>query len=147
MRLGGFNGFDAILSAQQVAALVARGTVRFFLLPSFAPELLTTVPADYRAPSRRFYVCSRSIRIQLPLPIQPAIIQWVNAHCRVVPRSLAEPGLAGPATTVDLGETETFPTQLFDCGSARSAGAAADVAAQSVATDTLSSCPFLARLA
>lgn len=52
---------------------------------------------------------------EVPLPIQPAIVQWVNAHCQVVPRSVVEPDLAGPATTVDLGETATFPTQLFDC--------------------------------
>ena len=52
MAIGGFNGFDAILTAQQVAALVARGTVRFFLLPSFAPDLLTTVPAEYRSSLR-----------------------------------------------------------------------------------------------
>ncbi|MGO8947926.1 MAG: glycosyltransferase family 39 protein [Ktedonobacterales bacterium] len=127
MAIGGFNSFDAILTAQQVAALVARGTVRFFLVPSFTPELLSTVPADFRAAFEQFLRLQQVNQEPLPLPIQPTIVQWVNTHCRVVPRSVAEPGLAGPATTVDLGETETFPTQLFDCGSARSAGAAAGV--------------------
>ena len=134
MAIGGFNGFDTILTAQQVAALVERGTVRFFLLPSFAPDLLSTVPTEYRAAFEAFLRLQQVNQDQMPLPIQPTIVQWVNAHCQVVPRSVAEPGLAGPATTVDLGETETFPTQLFDCTHVRSAGAAADVAAQSVAT-------------
>ena len=134
MAIGGFNGFDTILTAQQVAALVERGTVRFFLLPSFAPDLLSTVPTEYRAAFEAFLRLQQVNQDQMPLPIQPTIVQWVTAHCQVVPRSVAEPGVAGPETTVDLGETETFPTQLFDCTHVRSAGAAADVAAQSVAT-------------
>jgi hypothetical protein len=43
------------------------------------------------------------------------LTQWVHAHCQVVPRSLAEPGVPGPAQSVTLGESLTFPTQLFDC--------------------------------
>ena len=79
--LGGFNGFDTILTAQQVAALVERGTVRFFLLPSFAPDLLSTVPADYRTAFEAFLRQQQVNQDPVPLPIQPAIIQWVNAHC------------------------------------------------------------------
>jgi hypothetical protein len=112
---GGFNGFDSILTAKPLAALVARGTVRFFLLPSFAPGLLNTLPADLRGAFEELLRVQQVKKGQLPLPIQPAIIQWVNANCQVVPRSVAEPGLAGPAATVNLGETATFPTQLFDC--------------------------------
>ena len=115
MAFGGFNGFDSILTAQQVAALVSQGTVRFFLLPSFTPELLNTLPAEWRDAFETLLRMQQVDHDQVPLPIQPAIIQWVNAHCQVVPRSVVEPGLAGPATTVDLGETATFPTQLFDC--------------------------------
>jgi 4-amino-4-deoxy-L-arabinose transferase-like glycosyltransferase len=89
MALGGFDGFDSILTTQQLAAQVAQGKVRFFLLP--------------------FLIFGFS------LPIQTGIVQWVNAHCAVVPRTVAEPGVAGASQTVDLGETRTFPTQLFDC--------------------------------
>jgi hypothetical protein len=112
--------------------------VRFFLLPSFAPDLLNAVPADYRGAFEAFLRLQHVNQDPVPLPIQASIVQWVNAHCRVVPRSTAEPGLAGPATTVDLGETETFPTQLFDCGSARSGGAAANAASHSVTTNASS---------
>lgn len=115
MAFGGFNGFDSILTAQQMAALVMQGTVRFFLLPSFTPGLLNPLPAEWRDAFETLLRIQQVNQDQVPLPIQPAIIQWVNAHCQVVPRSVVEPGLAGPATTVDLGETATFPTQLFDC--------------------------------
>jgi hypothetical protein len=115
MAFGGFNGFDSILTEDQVAALVGRGTVRFFLLPSFASGLLDTFPAEWRDAFEQLLRMQQVNQEQVPLPIQPAITRWVNAHCQVVPRSVAEPELAGPATTVDLGETATFPTQLFDC--------------------------------
>jgi len=115
LALGGFNGFDTTLTVQQVAAEVAQGKIRFFLLPSFAPALLKTLAPGLRQIFANIVHLPRANNGQLPLPIQPAIIQWVNAHCVVVPRSVAEPGLPGPQESVDLGETYTFPTQLFDC--------------------------------
>lgn len=115
MALGGFNGFDSILTAQQVAEQVKQGKVRFFLLPSFEPALLNTLPAGMRKIFADILSYQQANSEQLPLPIQPAISQWVDAHCIVVPRNIAEPGIAGPAESVDLGETSTFPTQLFDC--------------------------------
>lgn len=117
MALGGFNGFDTTVTAQQVATQVARGSVRFFLLPSFAPGLLNTLPAGLRNAFAEILRLQQANNQQLPLPIQPAIVQWVNANCTVVPRAVAEPGIQGPEETVDLGETYTFPTQLFDCAS------------------------------
>jgi 4-amino-4-deoxy-L-arabinose transferase-like glycosyltransferase len=86
LAFGGFNSFDSILTAKPLAALVARGTVRFFLLPSFAPGLLNTLPADLRGAFEELLRVQQVKQGQLPLPIQPAIIQWVNAHCQVVPR-------------------------------------------------------------
>lgn len=118
MALGGFNGFDATLSVQQVAAQVAQGNIRFFLLPTFAPDLLNTLPASLRQGFAEILHLQKANGSQLPLPIQPAIVQWVKANCTVVPRNVAEPGLSGPQETVDLGETYTFPTQLFDCAPA-----------------------------
>jgi hypothetical protein len=115
MALGGFNGFDTTLTVQQVAAQVAQGHVRFFLLPSLAPALLNTLPASVRKAFTDILRYESANNGQLPFPIQPAITQWVNANCVVVPRGVAEPGVPGPAQTVALGETFTFPTQLFDC--------------------------------
>ena len=51
MSLGGFGGSDPILTTSQLAALVANGTVRFFLLNSFnrgrrqiPPQMLDQIP-------------------------------------------------------------------------------------------------------
>src|SRR5581483_7758848 len=97
LAIGGFNSFDSILTAQRVATLVSQGTVRFFLLPSFAPGLLNTQPANLRGAFEGLLRVQQVNQDQVPIPIQPAIVQWVNTHCQVVPRSVAEPGLAGPA--------------------------------------------------
>jgi len=52
MALGGFTGGDPILSADELAALVAKGTVRFFLMPPPSPHQgeLTRWVADHCAP-------------------------------------------------------------------------------------------------
>jgi 4-amino-4-deoxy-L-arabinose transferase-like glycosyltransferase len=115
LALGGFNGFDTTLTVQQLAAQVAQGKVRFFLLPSFAPDLLQTLAPALRQAFAEIVHFQKASGGQAALPIQPAITQWVRAHCVVVPRSVAEPGVPGPQQSVDLGETYTFPTQLFDC--------------------------------
>ncbi|HEY7417387.1 MAG TPA: glycosyltransferase family 39 protein [Ktedonobacteraceae bacterium] len=113
MALGGFSGFDQTLSVQQVASLVQQGDLRFFLLPSFAhfqinglsSRTLNTIKGILQPSSLH----GASI-------IQPAISQWVYAHCTLVPRSTVEPGTSGTSDTVNLGEGVTLPTQLYDCG-------------------------------
>lgn len=97
MALGGYTGFDHILSVPQVAALVQQGDVRFFLLPTLAHFQMPSV-------------------LQGLFIFQPAITQWVNAHCTLVPRNVVEPGAPGTIDTVSLREgNDTLPTQLFDC--------------------------------
>jgi 4-amino-4-deoxy-L-arabinose transferase-like glycosyltransferase len=91
MALGGYSGFDQILSVQQVATLVQQGDVRFFLLSKLA-------------------------YLQSVFIFQPAIAQWVNAHCTLVPRNVVEPGTPGTNDTMSLGEgNDALTTQLFDC--------------------------------
>ncbi len=112
MALGGYDSFDQILSVQQVATLVQQGQLRFFLLPTLAqfqlpnvsPGVLKTIKNALQPGSLH----GASI-------IQPAISQWVSAHCAIVPRSAVEPGTSGTSNTVSLGEGDTLPTQLFDC--------------------------------
>ena len=112
MALGGFEGFDQILSAQEVASLVQQGTVRFFLLPTFAHLQLNNLsPSTLQAIKGILQPAS----LHGASIMQPGISQWVNAHCSLVPRNVAEPGTSGTNDTVSLGEGNTLPTQLFDC--------------------------------
>ena len=55
MSLGGFSGSDPILTTNQLASLVANGTVRFFLLNSFGGgdnyprQILNQIPQQFRS--------------------------------------------------------------------------------------------------
>jgi 4-amino-4-deoxy-L-arabinose transferase-like glycosyltransferase len=112
MALGGFEGFDQILSVQEVASLVQQRTVRFFLLPTFAHLQLNNLsPSTLQAIKGILQPAS----LHGASIMQPEISQWVNAHCSLVPRNVAEPGTSGTNDTVSLGEGNTLPTQLFDC--------------------------------
>ena len=77
MALGGFNSFDTILTAQQVAALVARGRVRFFLLP--CSRIYPCMDKPQMEPSSSFFRslapvfaagCTRRSR-DVPEPVAP----------------------------------------------------------------------------
>src|SRR6266849_7641014 len=54
MAMGGFSGSDPILTTNQLASLVAKGTVRFFLLGTFdarrqlPPQILDQIPEQFR---------------------------------------------------------------------------------------------------
>ena len=112
--LGGYNGFDQILSVQQVETLVQQGQLRFFLLPTFAhlqfdnvsPHMLKIIQGILQPSS-----------LHGAALLQPAISSWVSAHCTLVSRNVAEPGTAGTNDTVSMGSGSTLPTQLFDCAS------------------------------
>lgn len=111
--LGGFNGFDQIMTAQQVATMVRQGSVRFFLLPSFAHMSLNNFSPFIRKGLQSFiqeYNSNGRISV-----MQSDIAHWVAANCTLVPRTVAEPGTSGLSDTVDLGSSFTLPTQLFDC--------------------------------
>lgn len=110
--LGGFNGFDQTLSVEQVAQLVQRGEVRFFLLPvlNFQHVSARTLQA------LKGILQGHSLNDAI---MQPAISQWVHSHCTLVPRETAEPGTSGASDTVSLGKGYLLPEQLFDCASQR----------------------------
>ena len=114
--LGGYNGFDQILTVQQVATFVQQNQVRFFLLPSFTiQQVENMLPLSERQDLQRLS-SQKGVTLPPNTPIlQPAIVQWVVAHCHLVPRATAEPGTTGSNATVDLGEGTTFPTSLFAC--------------------------------
>ena len=119
MALGGYNSFDPILTASQVATMVRDGEVRFFLFPSFAHIDLSHVPPQLVKSLKGFNSKYNGKDNKGETLIQGDISQWVTTHCALVPRSVAEPGIAGPSDTVDIGDNQSIPTQLFDCAQVR----------------------------
>ena len=103
MALGGFSGSDNILATQELAAKVAQGEVRFFLVP-----LPPGPPPRGDNPGGG------------PLPNAPGqqsdTLRWVAEHCTAVPLSLWQSqSSAPPPPNGGPGGQQ----QLFDCGSAQ----------------------------
>jgi 4-amino-4-deoxy-L-arabinose transferase-like glycosyltransferase len=109
MALGGFGGSDPILTTDQLAALVSKGTVRYFLLGSFGggrqvpPQFLDQIPEQFRdfisggdgeGFGDRGFGGRGGFGGQ-----QGALTSWVTQHCTVVP------GIVGG-------------NQLYDCATA-----------------------------
>ncbi len=113
MALGGFSGSDPILTANQLASLVANGTVRFFLLNSFnrggqiPPQILDQIPEQFRN------------RVQNGTGgfgggQQSALTTWVTQHCKTVPTSQWQ----SSATSSSGGFGRGGANQLYDCAAA-----------------------------
>jgi 4-amino-4-deoxy-L-arabinose transferase-like glycosyltransferase len=109
MALGGFGGNDQILTVQQLARLVANGTVHYFLLksgggPAGAPSgsTLKELPAAIRAQIERGGAFGgfggRSSN--------SALVQWVIKHGTVVPASRYE--TSATSTTGSFGQTTLY---------------------------------------
>jgi 4-amino-4-deoxy-L-arabinose transferase-like glycosyltransferase len=117
MALGGFGGSDPILTTDQLAALVSKGTVRYFLLGSFGgggqipPQILDQIPEQFRdfvreGPGREGFGGRGGFGGQ-----QSALTSWVTQHCTVVPAS---------AWQSSTSNTQNAPgpvggNQLYDC--------------------------------
>jgi 4-amino-4-deoxy-L-arabinose transferase-like glycosyltransferase len=116
MALGGFSGSDNILATQELAAKVAQGEVRFFLVP-----LPPGPPPPGDNPGGG------------PLPNAPGqqtdTLRWVAEHCTAVSSSLWQSASSAP-TPPQPGDGPGNPPpppnigppgqqQLFDCGSAQ----------------------------
>lgn len=94
MAMGGFAGRDPILTPNQLAGLVAHGTVRFFLLnnPAFSPASFERGHVISSAQNRASGFSWFARNSQTPLTI------WVKQHCAVLPASQWQPGAAPNAT-------------------------------------------------
>jgi 4-amino-4-deoxy-L-arabinose transferase-like glycosyltransferase len=114
LTLGGYNGFDQILSVQQVKTLVQQGEVRFFLLPSFAQLQFNNVSPRTLKIIQGILQSGGTHGAAI---MQPLISQWVSTHCSLVSRTVAELGTSGTNDTVSMGSGSTLPAQLFDCAS------------------------------
>ncbi len=107
MAMGGFSGSDPILTTSQLATLVAKGTVRFFLLGSFGggrhlpPQILDRIPEQFRDHAGGGF------------GQQAALTTWVTQHCKVVPTSLWQPSSTGVSFSGGFGRGGV--NQLYDC--------------------------------
>jgi 4-amino-4-deoxy-L-arabinose transferase-like glycosyltransferase len=96
--LGGFAGADPILTPEALAAMIARGEVRYFYVPATAAGAESDQPAGLAGPGG-FGGFGRG-----------ANVEWINAHCAPVPtdqwQSSAPAADAGPFARMN---------RLFDC--------------------------------
>jgi hypothetical protein len=92
MAMGGFFGSDPILTTNQLAILVAKGTVRFFLLRKLSPQILNRLPQQFR---------------------QSALTTWVTQHCTTVPVKLWQSASTSAGAGGGFGPFGA--NQLYDC--------------------------------
>jgi 4-amino-4-deoxy-L-arabinose transferase-like glycosyltransferase len=135
MSLGGFSGSDPILTTNQLASLVAHGTVRFFLLNSFGgrrqitpqmlKQILNQLPAQVREQVQQaiqngtFAGAGGGIG-GFGGGQQAALTTWVTQHCKTVPTNLWESTASNPTTGGGGRGFGGFGggSQLYDCASA-----------------------------
>ena len=109
LALGGFGGNDQILTVQQLAQLVANGTVHYFLLqsgggPAGAPSgsTLRELPAAIRAQIER----GGAFGSFGGRSSNSALVQWVIRHGTVVPASRYE--TSATSTTGGSGQATLY---------------------------------------
>lgn len=114
MSLGGFSGSDPILTTNQLASLVAQGTVRFFLVNSFNPrqipqQVLNQLPQQIRNTLQRGGGGFGGFG---GFGQQSALTSWVTQHCTTVPATQWQ---TTPTSTSGSGFGRAAASQLYDC--------------------------------
>lgn len=111
MALGGFSGSDPIVDASKLSAMVADGTVRYFLIPSLGfnnlpPQIQDTLEALGGGGNIGGFGGFGGGNIQI-------INNWVSAHCTVVSTNQWQT----PPTTGQAGGFRGLTQQtLYSCG-------------------------------
>jgi 4-amino-4-deoxy-L-arabinose transferase-like glycosyltransferase len=122
MAMGGFSGGDPILTTNQLASLVAKGTVRFFLigtrreltpqmvkqfLAQLPPQMLEQLPPQFLKNLQQ----GRFGGFGFGDGRQSALTTWVTQHCTAVPTSLWQSSSTGTQGTFG----PFGANQLYDC--------------------------------
>ena len=113
-----------ILTTNQLASLVANGTVRFFLLNSFGgrgqipQQILNQIPQQFRSQVQQA-LKNGAFAGPGGFGPQSALTAWVTQHCKTVPTNLWESastssGTGGGGGGFDFGGA----SQLYDCAAA-----------------------------
>jgi hypothetical protein len=124
MALGGYQGWDRIVTPSSLARLVANGTVRFFYLPAGGAGT-GTFGAQGAGPVGPF---ARGLPRQAPTVAtrlahtNDDLTTWVHTHCAAVPATAWQTATAsaGSASGPTVrGASGGFPgaggLQLYDC--------------------------------
>jgi 4-amino-4-deoxy-L-arabinose transferase-like glycosyltransferase len=109
MAMGGFGGGDPILTTNQLASLVAKGTVRYFLLNTrrqLPPQVLDQLPQQFRNRLQQGGFGFGDGR-------QSALITWVTQHCIAVPTRQWQS--TSTSTGADDGFGPFGANKLYDC--------------------------------
>jgi 4-amino-4-deoxy-L-arabinose transferase-like glycosyltransferase len=100
MALGGYIGYDSLLTREQLIQQVDAGRVRFFLLLAYALDDPNQLPPQL-APALR-----AQLEANGQIPVER--LSWVTTHCRTVPPALWQ----SPSTA---GFEFTDALVLYDC--------------------------------
>ena len=124
MAMGGFSGGDPILTTDQLASLVSKGTVRFFLvgtsremtpqmvkqfLAQLPPQMLQQIPPQIL---KRMQQGGGFGGFGFGGGRQSALTTWVTQHCATVPTSLWQSS-SNSSTQGTFGPFGA--NQLYDC--------------------------------
>jgi 4-amino-4-deoxy-L-arabinose transferase-like glycosyltransferase len=109
--LGGFTGGDPIVTPAGIAAMVARGDVRYFYVPSAAPSETSGAPSATGGASDAAGNESPGGFGAFPGFSRNANVQWINAHCAPVPTAQWQTASSGSGGGEPFGRMN----RLFDC--------------------------------
>jgi hypothetical protein len=129
MSLGGFSGSDTILTVNQLASLVANGTVRFFLLNSFggrrqiSSQTLNQLPAQVREQIQQALQNGGSAGPGGGFGgfgggQQASLTTWVTQHCKTVPTNQWQSAASSSGRGGGFGGSGGA-SQLYDCATAQ----------------------------
>jgi hypothetical protein len=119
LTLGGYQGWDRILTPAQLAHQVSSGTIRFFLLPSSGDIGANALPRQFSGGAGgRGLLSGTDARLN---NINNDLLTWVRRHCTSVASSAyttSQRGGATPGGRLTGGFDAGGAGQLYDCAAA-----------------------------
>jgi 4-amino-4-deoxy-L-arabinose transferase-like glycosyltransferase len=117
MALGGYQGWDRILTLAQLQQLVKNGTVRFFYLsparsggsPQFSAA--AAAPGHFTTPGGNQPAASQNLA-----NVNNDLVSWVEGACTAVPAQQWQTSASGVATSARGFGGPGGGMQLYDCG-------------------------------
>jgi 4-amino-4-deoxy-L-arabinose transferase-like glycosyltransferase len=118
MTLGGYQGWDRILTPAQLARLVKQGVIRYFLLPTTSAGSTGKLPPGVTLLARGPGGPISGAMSRLD-SINDDLVTWVKTHCSTVPAGAYQTrSTASPAGRQTFGGPAMGPGTLYDCARA-----------------------------